>query len=165
MPDRTFHTGPYSAVLKEVIEGSCPDLLRGFILTVGVVSNHGNWFTSDNPNKELRVLAQSYDWLLFLTDEGLSQFIDRLLLNPPPELNPAREAFLASYSGRAGHNRFTKVRIGVLADEALRSYFGTHETEVETWFNVIAPRGRNLKGLIADLRRLAGKNWKEVGVG
>jgi len=106
-----------------VIEGSRPEFLREFILTVGVVSNHGNWFTSDNPNKELRVLAQSYDWLIFLTDEGLSWFIDRLLLNPTRELNPAREAFLASYTGKGGRNRFTKVRIGMAADESLRKYF------------------------------------------
>lgn len=56
--------------------------LRGFILTVGVVSNHGNWFTLENPNKELRVLSQAYDWLIFLTDAGLAQFIDKLLLHP-----------------------------------------------------------------------------------
>lgn len=162
LSDGTFHTGPYTQLLKEVIESSRPEMLRQFVLTVGVVSNHGNWLTSDNPNKELRVLAQSYDWLLFLTDEGLSQFIEKLLLNPTPELNPARKAFLASYSGRAGKNRFTKVRIDVAADEALQSYFSTHESEVETWFDVIAPRGCNIKGLIADLRRLARKNWKEI---
>lgn len=37
--------------------------LDGFILTIGVVSNHGNWFTADDLNKELLVLKQSYDWL------------------------------------------------------------------------------------------------------
>ena len=165
LPNGTFHTAPYAQVLKQVIESSLPDFLRDFILTVGVVSNHGNWFTTDNPNKELRVLAQSYDWLLFLTDEGLSRFIDKLLLNPTDELRPAREAFLASYSGRSGRNKFTKVRVDVDADEALRSYFGAHEAEVESWFNIIAPRGRKLKALIADLQRLASKNWQEVGIG
>lgn len=162
LPDGTFCTAPYVQVLKQVIASSRPDFLRDFILTVGVVSNHGNWFTTDNPNKELRVLAQSYDWLLFLTDEGLSSFIDKLLLNPTGELKPARDAFLASYSGKAGKNKFTKVRVDVDADEALRSYFSAHETEVETWFNVIAPRGRKLKTLISDLRRLARKDWQEV---
>ena len=96
-PDGSFRTGLYDKVLREVIDSSSVVEFAGFILTVGVVSNHGNWFTSDNHNKELRVLAQSYDWLLFLTDAGLSQFIDKLLLNPTPELEPAREAFLASY--------------------------------------------------------------------
>ena len=43
------------------------------------MSNHGNWFTSGNQNKEMKVLAQSYDWLLFLTDDGLAQFITDLL--------------------------------------------------------------------------------------
>ena len=120
--DGTFRVGPYSEVLREIIDASSFSEFAGFILTVGVVSNHGNWFTSDNHNKELRVLAQSYDWLLFLTDVGLSQFIDRLLLNPTQELMPAREAFLTSYSGKAGKNRFTKVRMDISADETLRKY-------------------------------------------
>jgi hypothetical protein len=162
LPDGTLHTGSYPTLLREIIEGSDPDLLSGFILTVGAASNHGNWFTSGNPNKELRVLAQSYDWLLFLTDAGLAQFIDKLLLNPTVELAPARVAFLASYSGTRGVNRFTKVRIGVEADHALRSYFTQHEAEIETWFNVIAPLGGSLRKLQSDLRQLAAKNWKEL---
>lgn len=157
--DGTFRTGPYDDLLRNVIDCSPVAELGGFMLTVGVVSNHGNWFTSENQNKELRVLAQSYDWLLFLTDAGLSQFIDKLLLNPSPELAPAREAFLASYSGTSGANRFTKVRVSVDADEALRCYFTAHEPEVETWFNVIAPRDENLTNLRADLRKLAAKDW------
>lgn len=160
--DGTFRTGSYGELLRYAIDRASAAELRGFILTVGVVSNHGNWFTSGNQNKELRVLSQSYDWLLFLTDAGLSQFIGMLLLNPAPELAPAREAFLASYSGKSGRNRFTKVRVGVSADEALRNYFTAHEAEVETWFNVISPRDRELTQLQADLRALAAKNWQEV---
>lgn len=151
--------GVYDALLRQAIDDMPAVDLAGFMLTVGVVSNHGNWFTSDNHNKELRVLAQSYDWLLFLTDAGLSQFIDRLLLNPRPELAAARDAFLASYSGSAGANRFTKVRIALTADEALRSYFLAHEAEIESWFNVIAPRNDSLATLQADLRKLAAKGW------
>ena len=120
------------------------------ILTVGVVSNHGK-FTSDNHNKELRVLARR-TWL--------SQFIDKLLLNPTRVLMPAREAFLASYSGKTGMNRFTKVRMDVKADAALRGYFATCKYDVETWFNVISPRGETLGTLQADLRTLAEKGLK-----
>ena len=65
----------YYGLLSSIIDSSDVALLRNFILTVGVVSNHGNWFTSETPNKELKVLAQSYDWLLFLTDGGISEFI------------------------------------------------------------------------------------------
>lgn len=157
--DGSFYAEPYPKLLKRIITTSDSSLLRGFILTVGVVSNHGNWFTSDDPNKELLVLAQSYDWLLFLTDQGLSQFIDRLLLNPSRELEPARDAFLSSYSGARGGNRFTKVKIDLDADHALRSYFAAHDSEVESWYNVIAPKGRGLAELRSDLRRLADKDW------
>ena len=58
--DGSFVHKPYEAFLEEVIASDDADLLRRFVLTVGVVSNHGNWFTSDNHNKELRVLASAY---------------------------------------------------------------------------------------------------------
>jgi hypothetical protein len=65
--DNTFYSKLYDKLIAEVIDSNDAELIRDFILTVGVVSNHGNWFTSENHNKELKVLAQSYDWLLFLT--------------------------------------------------------------------------------------------------
>ncbi|MFZ4779301.1 MAG: hypothetical protein ACOYM3_28385 [Terrimicrobiaceae bacterium] len=63
--DGSILSGPLEKTIKRVVNSNDPDLLSRFILTVGVVSNHGNWFTSENHNKELKVLAQSYDWLLF----------------------------------------------------------------------------------------------------
>lgn len=152
--DGTFRSGLYAEILSELIDS--PDTRpNGFILTVGVVSNHGNWFTSQNSNKELEVLAQSYDWLLFLTDEGLAQFVNRLLLNPDPELTVIRDTFLASYSGKSGANRFTKVRIGLDADVALWNYFTTHSEEIDSWYNVISPGGSNIGDLRENLRKLA----------
>jgi len=128
------------------------------MLTVGVVSNHGNWFTSDNYNKELRVLAQSYDWLLFLTDQGLHQFIEKILINPEPELEPAKMAFLDSYSSKSGKNRFTKVNMDVSADESLRIFFQRYSSEIDTWFNVIAPKGMSIAALKKDLGALKSKS-------
>ncbi len=157
-----LYTKPYSDLLKEIVAGSAPDLLRDFIMTVGVVSNHGNWFTSGNPNKEMRVLAHSYDWLLFLTDRGLAQFIERLLLRPSKALAPARAAFLASYSGTKGKTRFTKVQMDLAADTALRRYFSDHEDEVEGWFNVIAPTSAKISRLRAELKTLHQKDWNRV---
>lgn len=156
--DGRFRWGPYVELQKEIIHTLSPREFPGFMLTVGVVSNHGNWFTSDNHNKELRVLAQSYDWLLFLTDGGLSKFIHDLLLNPGDELKPTRDAFLKSYPGQKSMNRFTKVHIDVDADETLKQYFSQHKDEVEKWFNVIAPKHGTLGTLRADLRTLADRN-------
>lgn len=157
-----LRTGAYSPLLREIIDGAAPELLRNFILTVGVVSNHGNWFTAEDHNKEMRVLAHSYDWLLFLTDNGLSQFIEKLLLKPVPELQPARDAFLASYPKKTGGSRFTKVTMGVDADLALKRYFQRHGAEVESWFNVVAPQGGTLRQLREDLMTLVGKDWKGI---
>ena len=160
-PDGSFKTGPYKTVLQEIIDAPSITDIAGFILTIGVVSNHGNWFSSDNQNKELRVLAQSYDWLLFLTDNGLSQFIEELITKPAPKYQSVRKAFIGSYTETPRRNRFTKVRIDRGADEALRNYFTIHKTGIASWFNVISPQGGTLKTLQNDLNKLATKNQQE----
>ena len=155
--DGQFRSGPYLELQREIIDTWSPSELSGFMLTIGIVSNHGNWFTSDNQNKELRVLAQSYDWLLFLTDHGLTKFIDDLLLNPSDGLKPASDAFRKSYSGRRGKNVFTKVKINVNADEMLQGYFSQHRSEIEEWFNIISPESGTLSSLRTDLGILANR--------
>ena len=162
--DGTLHHGPYEELLEETVASDSPEILREFILTVGVVSNHGNWFDHEtsSQNKEMKVLAQSYDWLLFLTDNGLSDFISELLLKPTPALAPAREAFLASYSGKSGKNRFTKVKMALAADAILQTYFHEHAKRIEGWFNVITPRAGSLKILRNELTVLDAKNWAAI---
>jgi hypothetical protein len=160
--DGSFRHGDYYNLMAEIIASGDPELLSRFILTVGVVSNHGNWFTSENHNKELKVLAQSYDWLLFLTDAGIAQFIDELLFHPAAELRAARKAFLSSYTGKKGVNQFTKVQVSLAADTALQTYFKSKASTIERWFNIIAPAGKSLAVLKDELGTLKGKNWQEI---
>lgn len=156
-----LYHGPYHKLLREVVESSEQELLANFILTVGIVSNHGNWFTAEDYNKELKVLAQSYDWLLFLSDKGLAEFINELLLKPTPQLKPARDAFLASYPTGKG-NRFTKKTMDVEADVVLKKYFQENEARVDSWFDVISPVGSNLRLLQKELLTLHKKDWKKI---
>jgi hypothetical protein len=160
--DGTLYAKPYAKLLEEVIASSAPDLLRDFILTVGVVSNHGNWFTSNNQNKELMVLAQSYDWLLFLTDAGLASFIQDVLLKPKTGLQPARDAFLASYTATKKKNQFTKVQMSALADAVLQNYFRVNQKSIEGWFNIITPKTGGLPLLRKQLAELSKKNWSGI---
>lgn len=162
LSDGTLRSGDYYQLLNEIINSDDPHLLKQFILTVGVVSNHGNWFTSDNHNKELKVLAQSYDWLLFLTDAGVAQFVNDLLLHPSEKFSPARDAFLSSYTGKKGKNQFTKVQISLAADQALQAYFSANQAVIEGWFNIIAPAEKNLSLLKSELDTLSKKSWQEI---
>jgi hypothetical protein len=43
--DGSFRQGNYYTLMAEIIASGDPEFLSRFILTVGVVSNHGNWFT------------------------------------------------------------------------------------------------------------------------
>lgn len=160
--NQTIYSKPYGDLIKEIIASNDPSLLADFILTVGVVSNHGNWFTSENHNKELKVLAQSYDWLIFLSDEGLAQFITELLLKPVRLLRPARDAFLASYTAVKKRNRFTKVQMDYHADRVLSSYFVDNASRIQKWFNVIAPKRGNLNLLKSEISELRDKNWRVI---
>lgn len=161
-PDQSFYTKPYSELVSEVIASNDAELLRDFVLTVGVVSNHGNWFTSNNHNKELKVLAQSYDWLLFLTDSALSEFITELLLNPQPRLEPARTAFLSSYSQHKVKNQFTKVQMNYEADQVLQTYFRDNRDRIERWFSIITPNRSSIDKLKLQLSQLRDKDWAKI---
>ena len=143
----------YDVILAKIVtrEIEAPE---GFVLTVGVTSNHGNWFTAEDHNKELRVLAAAYDWLLFLTDEGLCEFVEECMLGDDPQLAPVKKAFLESYSGKKGGNRFTKTRIDLDAHQALRQFFVAHDRRSDGWFNVITPRDASLPTLSEQLRVL-----------
>src|SRR6185437_2655228 len=160
--DGTYIIKPFVELMEDVIFSNDKELLRRFILTVGVVSNHGNWFTAENHNKEMKVLAQSYDWLLFLTDTGLAEFIENLLLTPVAEFRHIREIFLASYKEGKKKNAFTKVKMDIEADRTLLKYFESHLSFIESWFNVISPKGKQLIDLKAELDALKNKNWTEI---
>ena len=161
-----FKFGKYDELLKEVIMTDNEELYKDFILTIGVVSNHGNWFTSSNPNKELLVLRDAYDWLLFLTDEGLATFIEELLLSPKEEYKPAQTAFLASYTSgtdgirKTGKNQFTKAQIGVTADEVIQNYFRHNREKIAKWFNIITPDDVTIDELREEIKILSSKKWK-----
>jgi len=160
--DNKPYIKPYIELMEEIIYSNESEFLEKFILTVGVVSNHGNWFTAENHNKELKVLSQSYDWLIFLTDNGLAQFIDELLLNPIQDYIKVQEAFKSSYTADKKHNVFTKIKMDFEADMVLRKYFSDKLNEIEDWFNVIAPEGKTITQLKNELIELRSKNWKEI---
>ena len=153
---------PYHDFLLKIIESNDKAMLDGFTLTIGVVSNHGNWFTDEDHNKELKVLADSYDWLLFLSDAGLVEFVRSLILKPDEQHQAISTAFHRSYDGSRGGNRFTKVRMDLPADLALRDYFTTNLTKVEGWFNVISPAGASIDELKGHLDTLASKDWETI---
>lgn len=160
--DNEIYSRPYADLIAEIVNSDEKDLLKDFILTVGVVSNHGNWFTSDNHNKEIKVLAQSYDWLIFLTDEGLATFITELLLEPKPLLEPAKGAFLASYVAEKKKNSFTKVQMNYEADKVLQTYFRDNMERIEKWFNIIVPKNGTMGDFHFQISQLRDKNWKEI---
>jgi hypothetical protein len=102
------------------------------------------------------------DWLIFLTDNGLAQFIDNLLLNPTPEYIKVQLAFKNSYAVDKKRNVFTKVRMDLDADAALVKYFSNKSDEIHNGFNVISPSNRTLLELKNEMVELRSKRWAEI---
>jgi len=159
---KLLYSKPYYEILDEIIKSEDPYLLRSFILTVGIVSNHGNWFTSEDHNKELKVLAQSYDWLIFLTDQGITEFIDEVILHPLKKYEKIKFAFLASYNSEKTKNQFTKVQMNLDANNALLNYFNDNISKIENWFNIISPTDVNLDKLKEEISLLKNKDWSKI---
>lgn len=172
LSDGSYKLQPYVSLMDEIIKSDDKELLRKFMLTVGIVSNHGNWikkdgdgkltFSEDLFQKELMVLAHSYDWLLFLTDQGLSEFIDKLLFNPTLENAFLKSTFLASYTEGKRKNEFTKVQMNLKADALLLKYFKDNLEMIEGWFNVVSPSGKTLVLLQEELKQLKDKEWINI---
>ncbi|WP_354636225.1 hypothetical protein [Planktothricoides raciborskii] len=160
-PDGSFDLKKlYDDALKNLIYDAPAEALQNFVLTIGIASNHGNWFTSDNPNKELLVLKQSYDWLLFLTDQGLCKFIEDLIL-PKSTNNVVGFAFRESYAASRTVNQFTKVNILRNAHLVLEKYFQDNIDSIEKeWFNIISPQLATIEKLKEQLNCLVAKDWK-----
>lgn len=160
-PDGKIELRPWKEEIRRLVYECSASDLKGFVLTVGIVSNHGNWFTSDDPNKELLVLKQSYDWLLFLNDGGIAEFVQETIMSKGADMKPVRDAFNDSYaSGTSGNNCFTKVKITNEAHQVLCSYFKKNRTHIEKkWFSVLSPSGEKLATLKDELEKLRDKDW------
>lgn len=117
----------YYLILDNILASNIP-IPSNFIMTVGIISNHGNWFTSSNMNKELRVLANSFDWLLFLSDNGLTEFVEELLLEPRKDMQIVRDSFISTYSPDSKIRAFTKSKMPVMADLQLQKYFNNNSS-------------------------------------
>jgi len=153
--DISFHN--FQEELDRLVYKAKPEEMRGFVLTIGIVSNHGNWYSEDRLNKELLVLKDSYDWLLFLKDESMVEFVQDTIIEPKEvEYEAIKKAFEDSYNKDIRGNKLTKVNLYRNAHIALTKYFSDHIDHIEeNWFNVISPkssRALDLKDILTHLK-------------
>lgn len=83
-------------------------------------------------------------------------------MNPELEHALIQEAFNASYSGDKKKNQFTKVQMSLKADKILLEYFSKNLAEIESWFEIISPIGKDMETLKSELQLLKDKNWTEI---
>jgi len=151
--------GPYDHMVSRIIKSNDPKTLSKFVMRVGIVSNHGNWITSSNPNKELRVLQQSYDWLLFLTDRGLTCFVEEAIMSG--RYPAIQSAFYSGHAKESRQNPFTKSNMDHDAHIELLCYFNQNKIRVEAWLDIMSPHKRPLGALKRQITELRGMAWAQ----
>ncbi len=148
--------------LDRLVYEATPEEMKGFVLTIGIVSNHGNWYSEEKLNKELLVLKDSYDWLLFFKDESMVEFVQDTIIDPKEaEYEAIKKAFEDSYNKDIKGNKLTKVNLYRDAHLALTNYFAKNITHIEeNWFNVITPSASktiDLKNILTHLKKKMNK--------
>lgn len=149
---------PYDSMISRIIKSNDPATLSEFIMSVGIVSDHGNWLTSSRPNKELRVLQQSYDWLLFLTDRGVTCFVEEAIMSG--RYPSVQSAFYSGHTRKNRQNPFTKSNMDYGAHVELLCYFTRNRARVEAWLDVMSPHQRPLDALKLQIKELREKVWE-----
>jgi len=151
--------GPYDHMVSRIVKSSDPKTLSKFIMSVGIMSNHGNWITSSKPNKELRVLQQSYDWLLFLTDRGLTCFVEEAIMSG--QYPATQSAFYSSHTKESRQNPFTKSNMDYDAHIELVCYFTQNMLRAEGWLDAMSLHKRPLGDLKRQVWELRGNAWAQ----
>jgi hypothetical protein len=153
--DGTYEINEYQTELDRIIDSNDRDYTNGLTLSIGIVSDHGNWFTDGSLNKELLVLKSSYDWLLFFHDAAMVDFVTDLLLSKDPKFDPIKSAFQSSNAFGKKENVFTKIKIQKDADTALKEYFADNLTTIENeWFALLQPKNKTINDLKSMLCKL-----------
>jgi hypothetical protein len=146
--DGTYEINEYQTELDRIIDSNDGDFRNGLVMSIGIVSNHGNWFTDEKLNKELLVLKSSYDWLLFFSDAAMVNFVSDILLSDDSKYAPIKDAFQSSYAPGKKENVFTKVKIQEDADLVLKEYFFENLSTIENeWLHVLQPASETIVNL------------------
>lgn len=152
--DNGYAVAPYDEILQGIIcsEGRIPS---DFVPAAGAVSSHGNWFTAESQNREMKAPARPYGWHLFLSDRGLAHFADDVVLSGKCE--SIKKAFLKSRAKGKARSQFTKTMMDLEARRELELYFSSNSTEAKNWFSAIAPAGGGLDALRSQIDALRTK--------
>lgn len=161
-PNGEFQIKEYNTLLKRIVQSPASAIHKNFVMSIGVVSNHGNWFGDGQLFKEMVILKNAYDWLLFLKDEGMIQFVEDLILDLHTVHKSIRRAFFESYGKDKKINSFTKVSMDIDAHLELEAYFRENHDSILNWFDVVTEGRTSLLELREDLYLLKQKQWSEI---
>jgi hypothetical protein len=150
--DKNFKFQPYESVWEEIIRGRL--VVPGAVRSVVFLGNMVNWFPGGVAKKDIKVLVENYDWVIWVEDAALVQFAEDLLFRK----TKVAEAFKRQHSSnrKLGERLFSKQSMWIPAHEELCSYIASnYQTIKKKWFRVLGREKMATDDLFLELDKLA----------
>jgi hypothetical protein len=142
---------PYDEVWEEIIASKDIELLNGIIRSVIFLSDHINWYVNGIAKKDLTILQQSYDWTIWINDQGLVNFVTDCILGNEEVFGAFSRNYTERTPGSLGF--FTKNRIDDRVYRILLSYFNRNLQRIlKDWLCVLGPSGKQFSDLVTELK-------------
>ena len=169
--DGTYTIKPIEDLKADVIELEDKELLKRYVMTIAVIS-YSRYpmknteideedFNHQDIQKEIKMLAKSYDWLLSVTDQGLLEFVEKFILVPQNGDYFLRNLLLSENEKAHIEKRPLQDWMSTEIDKRLTDFFSENPQKIESWFYVMAP-AKKLSELKRDLGKLQNKNWESI---
>lgn len=149
LSDGTKIVDNYEKLWSDLIKKGDINALRGVVRSIILLSDSINWYVKGVEKKDLHVIKQSYDWTIWMEDEGLISFVENFLLTD----GVIRDVFYKNYVERKkGGTFFTKNRMDNEAYSVLFSFFQKNHEKIEkTWLKVLAPKDKTFDDMVKEL--------------
>jgi hypothetical protein len=112
-----------------------------------------NWFPEGVAKKDIKVLVENYDWVIWVEDAALFQFAEDLLFKE----TRVAEAFQRQHSStrKVGERLFSKQSMWIPAHEGLCRYMASNYQEIKKkWFKVLGREKLPIDSLFLELDKL-----------
>jgi len=144
--DDHVEVGNFEELWEDTLSEGDPEELRGVVRSVLFFSNHGNWYPQDNEGKGVKMIKSSFDWAVWVEDEGLIELIEFVLND-----TDMRNAF--NLHVESSETILTKSKFESDARESMLEFVSSNWDRIsEDWFTVLEPEGKSIEDLMDEFR-------------
>lgn len=148
--DGSVEYDDFEKLWESKLSSQNPSDLRGIVRSVLFFSDHGNWFPGNEESKDVKILKSSFDWAIWVEDDGLIELVEFVLNDT--DMRRAFELHVDS-----SKTILTKSKLESRARQAMLRFVEENwESLSENWLTVLEPEGKSIEDLLEEFRTITG---------